>query len=222
MTATRATRPEGAGTAETVPATAKGEATRAFLLRTAAQVFAEHGYDGTSLNDLIAASGLTKGAFYFYFKSKAALALAVLRDQQDRFLRQVVERVVAAGGAVEQFRALLPAMLDLLATDPGAWAMTRLTKDMAEDPATAEEASKPMAAWVEFIAGIIRQAQDDGDLRPGLDPRDVAVVVVASFDGLKALTDVLNPGARASVIFSRRAEVLAAIVERGLFLTREN
>jgi AcrR family transcriptional regulator len=205
-----------------VPATAKGEATRAFLLRTAAQVFAEHGYAGTSLNDLIAASGLTKGAFYFYFKSKAALALAVLRDQQDRFLRQVVERVVAAGGAVEQFQALLPAMLDLLATDPGAWAMTRLTRDMNEDPATAEEASKPMAAWVDFVAGIVRQAQDDGDFRPGLDPRDVAVVVVASFDGLKTLTDVLDPGTRTSVIFSRRAEVLAAIVERGLFLAREN
>jgi hypothetical protein len=48
------------------------------------------------------------------------------------------------------------------------------------------------------------------------------VHLVASFDGLKTLTDVLDPGTRASVIFSRRAEVLAAIVERGLFLAREN
>ena len=217
-----AARPGGTGAAETVPATAKGAATRAFLLSTAARVFAEHGYAGTSLSDLIAASGLTKGAFYFYFKSKAALALAVLRDQQDRFLRQVVERVLAAETAAQQFQALAPAMLDLLATDPGAWAMTRLTKDMAEDPVTAEEVSKPMAAWVEFIAGIVRQAQHDGDLRPGLDPRDVAVVLVGSFDGLKALTDVLNPGTQASEIFSQRVHVLVAMVERGLLTTPEN
>src|SRR5882724_12127570 len=186
------------------PATAKGEATRAFLLRTAAQVFAERGYSGTALTDLIAASGLTKGAFYFYFQSKAALALAVLRDQQGRWLGQVGERVLAAGTAAEQFRALTPVMLELLAAEPGAWSMTRLTKDLAADPATAAEVSKPMGDWVGFVADIVRRGQADGDLRSGLDPHDVAIALVGAFDGLKALTDVLDPGAQASEAFARR------------------
>jgi TetR/AcrR family transcriptional repressor of nem operon len=199
-----------------VPATAKGEATRAFLLRTAAVVFAERGYTGTALSDLIAASGLTKGAFYFYFQSKAALALAVLRDQQDRWLRQVSERVLSAGTAIEQFRALTPAMLDLLAAEPGAWSITRLTKDMAADPATADEVAKPMAQWVDLIADIVRRGQADGDLRPGLDPHHTAVVLVGAFDGLKSLTDVLDPGTQASAAFAERAQVLLAVIERGL------
>jgi TetR/AcrR family transcriptional repressor of nem operon len=199
-----------------VPATAKGEATRAFLLRTAAQVFAERGYTGTALTDLIAASGLTKGAFYFYFRSKSALALAVLRDQQDRWLRQVRERVLLTGTAIEQFQALAPTMLDLLATEPGAWSITRLTKDMAADPALAGEVSGPMASWVDLIADIVRRGQADGDLRPGIDAHHAAVVLVGAFDGLKTLTDVLNPGAQASEIFSQRAQVLLAMVERGL------
>jgi len=200
------------------PATAKGEATRAFLLRTAAQVFAERGYSGTALTDLIAASGLTKGAFYFYFQSKSALALAVLRDQQGRWLGQVGERVRSAGTAVEQFRALTPVMLELLAAEPGAWSMTRLTKDLSVDPATADEVSKPMGAWVEFVADIVRRGQADGDLRPGLDPHDVAVALVGAFDGLKSLTDVLDPGAQAAGAFSRRAEALLAMVEHGLLV----
>src|SRR3954454_3028394 len=132
----------------TTPATAKGEATRAFLLRTAARVFAQRGYTGTALSDLITASGLTKGAFYFYFPSKSALALAVLRDQQERWLRAVSERVLAAGGALEQFRALAPALLELLATEPAAWSITRLTREMAGDPATADAVVQPMAEWV--------------------------------------------------------------------------
>src|SRR4029450_8640870 len=70
------------GVGQRVPATAKGEATGAYLLRTAAQVFGERGYTATTQNDLIAAAGLTKGAFYFYFRSKADLALAVLQAQQ--------------------------------------------------------------------------------------------------------------------------------------------
>jgi AcrR family transcriptional regulator len=201
-----------------VPATAKGEATRAFLLRTAARLFAENGYPGTALSDLIAASGLTKGAFYFYFPSKAALALAVLRDQQERWLHQVGERVLSAGTAAEQLRALTPAMLELLDADPGAWAMTRLTKDMAADPATADEVSKPMAAWVRLLADIVRRGQAGGDFRPGLDPHQVAVVLVGAFDGLKALTDVLDPGTKAPEVFAERARVLLALVERGLFV----
>ena len=200
----------------TTPATAKGEATRAFLLRTAARVFAERGYTGTGLSDLIAASGLTKGAFYFYFPSKAALALAVLRDQQERWLRAVSDRVLAAGAAIEQFRALTPAMLDLLATEPGAWSITRLTREMAADPATADAVVKPMAEWVEFVADIIRRGQADGDFRPGPDPHAVAVVLVGAFDGLKTLTDVLDPGSAASGPFTRRAEVLLDLVEHGL------
>jgi len=200
----------------TTPATAKGEATRAFLLKTAARVFAERGYTGTGLSDLIAASGLTKGAFYFYFPSKSALALAVLRDQQERWLRVVSERVLAAGSAIEQFRALTPAMLDLLAAEPGAWSITRLTREMAADPATADAVVKPMAEWVELVADIVRRAQAGGDLRPGPDPHAVAVVLVGAFDGLKTLTDVLNPGSEASGLFTRRAEVLLDLVEHGL------
>ena len=201
-----------------VPATAKGEATRAFLLQTAARLFAERGYPGTALSDLIAASGLTKGAFYFYFPSKAALALAVLRDQQGRWLHQVTERALSASTAVEQFRALTPAMLELLASDPGAWSITRLTKDLAADPATAEYVSKPMAEWVDLIADIVRRGQASGDLRPGLDPHHVAVVLVGAFDGLKALTDVLDPSGQTPELFAQRAHALLAIVEHGLLV----
>jgi AcrR family transcriptional regulator len=204
---------------ERVPATAKGEATRAFLLSKAAEVFAERGYTRTALNDLIAASGLTKGAFYFYFRSKSALALAVLRDQRERWLHHVAERVLAEPTAAEQLRALLPAMVDLIDGEPGAWSVTRLTKDMAEDPdpEVVAEVSAPMAEWVGLVADIVRRGQASGDLRTGVDPHHVAVVLVGAFDGLKSITDVLDPGSQSSAVFAERAAVLLSVTERGLF-----
>jgi hypothetical protein len=48
-----------------VPSTPKGEASRARILQTAATVFAAKGYPAATFQDLIAASGMTKGAFYF-------------------------------------------------------------------------------------------------------------------------------------------------------------
>jgi TetR/AcrR family transcriptional repressor of nem operon len=198
-----------------VPATAKGEATRAFLLHTAARVFAERGYTGAALTDLITASGLTKGAFYFYFPSKSALALAVLADQQDRWLHRVRDRVLSADTALAQFRALTPSMLDLLTTDPGAWSIPRLTRDMATDPATAEQARTPITTWINLTTDIVTRGQTDGDLRPDLNPHHTAVALIGALDGLKTLTDTLNP-TQGSDTFRQQAQTLLAMIEHGL------
>ena len=71
--------------------TPKGAATRAFLLQVAAEVFAERGYVETTMAELIARSGLTKGAFYFHFSSKDQLALAVV-DLTRLYLPGMLER----------------------------------------------------------------------------------------------------------------------------------
>ncbi len=203
------------------PATAKGEATRSFLLHTAAQIFGEHGYTATTMAELINASGLTKGAFYFYFRSKADLALAVLEDQQTRWLTQVQLQVLAEPNSGAQLRALVPVMLHLIDEDPGAWSIMRLTKELVADPIVATRAGKHMADWVDFVADIVRRGQADGDLRRGLDPHAVAAVLVGSFDGLKTITDALRGGAdRAehTASFHQRAEALLALVELALIL----
>jgi AcrR family transcriptional regulator len=202
--------------AQRVPATAKGEATRAHLLGTAGRIFAERGYVATTQSDLIAASGLTKGAFYFYFPSKADLALAVLKDQKSRWLSQVGERVLAEPTAIEQLRAFVPAMLDLHEREPAAWSITRLTRELSADPALTAEVSATPAEWVAFIADILRRGQAAGDLRTGLRPELIASVLVGAFDGIKDLTDVLEPGGKGGPAFTERVNTFRAIVELAL------
>jgi AcrR family transcriptional regulator len=199
-----------------VPATAKGEATRAYLLRTAAQVFAERGYAAATQNDLIAASGLTKGAFYFYFRSKAELALAVLREQKGRWLAEVGERVLAEPNAADQLRELVPAMLTLISVDPSAWSITRLSRELATDPEAADQVNAATAEWVGFVADIVRRGQADGSIQRGLDPDSVATVLVGAFDGIKALVDVLEPPARAAEVFTDRVQTMLGLVETAL------
>jgi AcrR family transcriptional regulator len=67
----------------------RGQRSRQVILDVAAPIFAEYGYAGASLNRIILATGLTKGGFYFHFPSKLDLALAVIRDQNDRWLARV-------------------------------------------------------------------------------------------------------------------------------------
>jgi AcrR family transcriptional regulator len=52
--------------------------TRSRILTAAGNLFSSHGYCGTSLDDIVTAAGITKGAFYHYFKSKEEVCLALL------------------------------------------------------------------------------------------------------------------------------------------------
>jgi AcrR family transcriptional regulator len=77
-----------------VPNTPRGERTRQLIVERTASVFGERGFAGASLSQLVASTGLTRGAFYFYFESKEALAVAITQAQADRWdvLRHEVKR----------------------------------------------------------------------------------------------------------------------------------
>jgi TetR/AcrR family transcriptional repressor of nem operon len=64
----------------------RGDATRERLVAAAEALILENGYAGTSLDDLLLATGLTKGAFFHHFRSKAELARAVLEAYAARDL----------------------------------------------------------------------------------------------------------------------------------------
>src|SRR5258708_19773544 len=110
--------------------TKKGAATRAFLLQSAAEVFAERGYTETTIAELIARSGLTKGAFYFHFSSKEQLALAVIDEKQRQWVDSVQAAIKDEHGAIDQLRAVAFALVRLHRDDPTAFSVSRLTRDL--------------------------------------------------------------------------------------------
>jgi AcrR family transcriptional regulator len=204
------------GTAATVPSTPKGEASRAHILQTAASVFAAKGYSAATFQDLIAASGMTKGAFYFYFQSKETLAWAVLERKQREWLASVSSALGQVSDPKAALAALADIMLDLHRDDPSAWSISRLTKDLAQIPGVADQARQSMRQWVDLVAELIRAAQASGQARPDTDPDTLAGVLVAGFDGLKALHDVLD-GDRQQDRFEEGVRAFARLTEEFLF-----
>jgi AcrR family transcriptional regulator len=81
------------------PAEPRGSASsREQLLDAAARVFAERGYRGASVEAIAAAAGVTKGALYWNFKSKADLFFSLLDERVDQRLRQLAEQAQAIAG----------------------------------------------------------------------------------------------------------------------------
>jgi AcrR family transcriptional regulator len=145
--------------------------TRERLLRAAAEVFAERGYDGTRVVDIAAAAGVSNGALYAHFGSKAELLVAALR----------------AHGRQE--------LADLLAADPGR-PVTELLLEVGRglprrrdsqgylivEALIAARRDRDVAALmrgylgerIDWLAGLVHAGQAAGELNPALSPGALA------------------------------------------------
>ncbi len=193
--------------------TPKGAATRALLLQIAAEVFAERGYAETTMAQLIARSGLTKGAFYFHFSSKEQLALAVIEAKQRQWIDSVVQAISAEPRAFDRLRAVALALVKVHRDDPSAFSVSRLTRDLARVAGVSSVVRDHMRTWVGLVAGLIRQAQADGDLPGTVDADDLAAVLVATTDGLKDLGALIDSPSRARRAYERRMNTLVTLVD---------
>ncbi|HEU4899515.1 MAG TPA: ScbR family autoregulator-binding transcription factor [Actinomycetota bacterium] len=174
-------------------ATDRGTETRRRILEVAAEAFAERGYAGTSLNDVLKASGVTKGGFYFHFPSKEALALATLRQKQEKWTGVVMAAVLRHPRAVDQLHAMVEALCDLHEQDRSCRAISRLSAELGDaHPELRPQLGTQLTAWMDMVAAVVRRGQDEGDIRPEVDPAVAAEVAVGAFIGLETVSEVLT------------------------------
>lgn len=88
---------------------ARYEARRSEVVATAAKVFAERGYDGTSISELTAATGLAAGGLYHYIEGKDDLLIAICDELLEPLLARAREIVAADAPPVAQLRELIAA-----------------------------------------------------------------------------------------------------------------
>jgi AcrR family transcriptional regulator len=145
--------------------------TRERLLRAAADVFAERGYDGTRVADIAAAAGVSNGALYAHFPSKADLLVAALRTHGRHLLGELF--------AADPDRPVV----DLLLT-VGRWLPRRLDTRgylIVEALVAArrdEDVAGPMREYVgeraDWLADLVDLAQTRGELDATVSPQALA------------------------------------------------
>jgi len=168
----------------------RAHATRRALLLAAGQRFAEQGYHGTSLKDLLEEGTASKGALYFHFSSKEALAAALvsaMTESWDQVLPAVRDR---AGDALEAL-VLLTDVVIVRLEDPVVAGAARILRDHVLSAPTLADVS---GRWRAQNEELLREAADAGLLRPNADPAWVARDVVAAFAGRAVVRDASTPG----------------------------
>jgi AcrR family transcriptional regulator len=95
----------------------RGQATRAHVIEVATRLFAEHGYDDTSIEAVLTDTGVSRGSLYHHFRGKDALFLAVFEAVSARIAAEMTTAIQDAAGPVAMLRAGSLALIRL-AGDP--------------------------------------------------------------------------------------------------------
>ena len=195
---------------------AESAARRTEILTAAARVFAQKGYENTTVRDLEQATGLTRGGIFFHFPGKRSLYLAMLR--QVLLEEPLVERqtsveagMEAAGSAEEALLQVYRNILDWHASRPEAMPLFIQISMQREDPAIAELDAEIAATLDTFITGIARRLQELRIFNPALEPSAVASLVHGMMDHLTA-----EAGGRPRARAEEMASMLFRVVAQGL------
>ena len=162
----------------------KGEQTRRKIVAEAAPIFNQHGYEGSSLNLLMAATGLKKGGIYRHFSSKEELAGEAF-DYMWRETRRA--RLLDLDGnapGVEQLKLFIKSFLRGRLPFPGGCPILNTAIDSDDgNPMLRERVRKALRKWVARLESIVKTGRKRGDIRRGADPRTVATLILASLEG---------------------------------------
>lgn len=97
--------------------------TRQKITAAAKNLFSTHGYSETAIDDIITAAGVTKGAFYHYFKSKEMVCSEIIDSIQNEY-QNIFDALAKEANPLERLKALIKQLLEL--NNSGQWVNCRL------------------------------------------------------------------------------------------------
>jgi AcrR family transcriptional regulator len=193
--------------------------TRSQLIDAAAQVFARHGFQAASVEQIAEEAGYSHGAVYSNFEGKAELFLAVFEDYMAERVRELAETqaVLADDAPLEvRARALADQWMDRLARDRESFALhMEFLAHAGRDAQLAQRFGTRSAAMREALARYISHYQQEAGLEPAMPADDLALILRALGIGL-AIESLVSPEAVSHDLYGDFVELLVSMLrERG-------
>ncbi|TFV60289.1 TetR/AcrR family transcriptional regulator [Mycobacterium sp. PS03-16] len=170
---------------------ARSEATRRRIIDAAVDLFSEKGYPATSLGDIIDRAEMTKGALYYHFDSKEALAAVIIAEGGAR-LRGTFDTIGdTSSPALESVIHGTFMVVDQIAADRLARVGISLLRVFA---GYSEAAQRTYHGWLTAMADDLARGQSEGDVRDDVDIVAVSETLVGAFIGSGLLSDATSGG----------------------------
>ncbi|MBI9087135.1 MAG: TetR/AcrR family transcriptional regulator [Desulfobacterales bacterium] len=165
----------------------KGVQTRRRITQQALQLFSVKGYFNTGINDILRATGLTKGGLYGHFQSKEEIWYAVYDEALDVWRRIIFSEVRDSGDPLLRIEKTVENHLNrYLGADVfegGCFFVNMLVELSGQSAAMSRHLFKGFVGFSRLIKTWLVEAEAAGMLRPQLDLKDVANFILIALNG---------------------------------------
>jgi AcrR family transcriptional regulator len=164
----------------------KSERTKNYIVEAASPIFNKKGYAGTSISDILAGTGLTKGSIYGNFKNKDELAVAALEYNFNRAAKSIYFSVNSKGNAcdrlivfVESFRRYY----DIIMHYGGCPVMNAAVDSDDGNPLIKKKVIKFIKLWKQSIASIIKDGKKQKEITGDSNAGDISMLFISIIEG---------------------------------------
>lgn len=175
----------------TMSKSTKAKDTHQHIINKATLLFTKNGYNHTTLSQILNATGLAKGGFYFHFKSKEELGIAVIDSLNEYWHNELLPSLHKGKSAYEKLEIMLSATGDCYNSPdcirPTILLLTLATEMIEVHDEFSKQLKNIFSEWLNTLECIINQGKSDGVFRADVDPGSVAAIIMSNIMGANLL-----------------------------------
>jgi TetR/AcrR family transcriptional regulator, transcriptional repressor for nem operon len=172
----------------------KGEQTRRDIVAKAAPLFNQKGFEGTSLADLMQATGLQKGGIYRHFSGKRELAAEAFDYAWEKAVRGRLDGVAEVPDCVDRLRKTIDNFVEKRAgLVPGGCPLVNTAVEADDgNPLLRARARKALQGWTERLSEIAAEGIEKHQIDRSVGPRQLSELIIGSLEGALLISRLQN------------------------------
>jgi AcrR family transcriptional regulator len=192
----------------------KAEQTRSFIIEKTAPIFNTKGFEGTSLTDMTAATGLTKGSIYGNFASKDEVALEVF-DYNLQKIENIIRSEMSKYQSAKDKLMVYVDVYDNFLKHPfpvgGCPILNTATESDDTHPLLRKKASQAILNWKNKIVALIETGMAAKEFKKSTDAETKALTIIAAIEGAVMITKLTGKINYRNAIMSSIKEIIEGL-----------
>jgi TetR/AcrR family transcriptional regulator, transcriptional repressor for nem operon len=163
----------------------KGERTKQEIVRNAAPIFNTKGYEGTSLSDLMTATGLQKGGIYRHFATKEELAAEAFDYAWGKAVSGRLDGVSDVSNSVDRIKKMIANFVERRSglVEGGCPLLNTAIEADDGNALLRGRARKALRTWSERISALVKEGKAKQEIDARTDPRKLSQLIIGSLEG---------------------------------------
>ncbi|SHN30127.1 TetR/AcrR family transcriptional regulator [Gracilibacillus kekensis] len=195
----------------------KGEKTKQHIIIKSAELFNKKGYAGSSMQDIINVTGLTKGGIYRRFSGKDEIAIEAFQYSGNKLKEMFVEAANKEHTALKKIIAICSVHMDTVNNPPIVGGCPLLNTAVESDdayPSLRQHTVGAFEDFTSFIQTILNEGIKSGEFRKEMDTESVASFIVSALEGGVMASNLMKENKHVEVVITQLKVLLHAYQKR--------